>query len=97
MNRILGNRRIWLFGSIAVLAVLACGVGLQSSAPNRPAETSTGLEHKELDIDMMHQRTEPVGWVFGRMVGFEGADKPLLPRRSFPGPLIGSPPPSVSR
>ena len=97
MDHILANRRIWLFGTIALLAVLAFGVSLQLSKPTRPTATPSGQQQKELEIDMIHQQTEPMGWVFGRVVGFEGADKPLLPRQSFPAPLIGSPPKSASR
>lgn len=39
-------------------------------------------------------RQEPVGWVFGRMVGFPGADRPLMGK---PGSFGGAPLPPKHR
>jgi len=36
------------------------------------------------DRATIYQQQEGVGWVFGRVIGFQGADKPLLPRQAFP-------------
>lgn len=38
------------------------------------------------------EQTQPVGWVFGRVIGFPGADKPLLPPNGGLGGHLSTPP-----
>jgi hypothetical protein len=51
------------------ILVVVAGWRLRQSKQARPDDVQASLPSV---------RHEPVGWVFGRMIGFPGADKPLL-------------------
>jgi hypothetical protein len=48
------------------------------------ANIAAGAHAPEFDANTIHAKQELVGWVFGRVIGFPGADKPMLPGQSFP-------------
>lgn len=77
------RRYRWGTSLLACLFVAVCAfAGWSLVMPQRTpvTERPQGLVSDPNAIDTKH---EPVGWVFGRVVGFEGADKPLL-RQTFP-------------
>lgn len=89
MKRFMNRRYGWLIGVAVCAAVLACGFAVRSLlSPQRAAVTVEPFS-TEADMNLIYSHQEPVGWVFGRVVGFDGADKPMLPRRSFP-PMNGA-------
>lgn len=90
MKRLKNRRCGWLIGVSVCAAAFACGFVVRSLLlPQEPAVTAEPFS-TDADVDLIYKHHEPVGWVFGRVVGFQGADKPMLPRRSFP-PMNGAP------
>ena len=73
----------WLLigGAVAFLGIL---IGTATSrTAMRTARKSLATDRDSLSSE----QTQPVGWVFGRLIGFPGADKPLIPRGSGGGYL----------
>jgi len=95
MWTIMWKQRTWPVGVIALLAVLACWVALKPLGRTQPAVTPMKMRQSEPEADFVYEQQESVGWVFGRMIGFQGADKPLLPRQA--PPLAPQPGPSFPR
>lgn len=89
------KQRAWPVGAIVLLAVLACWVAKRPPERKQPGVAPSNVRRSGLDVDLVYQQREPVGWVFGRMIGFPGADKPLLPRQV--PPLAPPPRPSSPR
>lgn len=88
MERMIRQSNGWLVG-VAVGFLILTGVlidrSLYSSVPKVLPESLSG---DAPDPSLVFQDEEPVGWVFGRVVGFQGADKPFLPNQSFPSPTM---------
>lgn len=62
-----------------VILVVSLGFGLlhrfaKSNEIGKPLSANRGSVPQV-------KRAESVGWVFGRMIGFKGADRPMMPRR----------------
>ncbi len=90
MKRFKRHRYGWLIGVAACASVYAFGFAVRSLL--LPQETAVTAEpfSTDADVDLIYSQHEPVGWVFGRVIGFQGADKPMLPQRSYP-PMNGAP------
>jgi len=81
-------------GAVPLLLVVAlvCVKGVKQERVVTPTFPAAG---QSAEISDNLTRQEPVGWVFGRMVGFPGADRPLTGQ---PGSFGGAPlPPSPAR
>ena len=90
MWEIVWNRHVRRVGVIGLLAMLAYWVAQKEPERVQPAVSPSNVRQNELEGDFVYEQQESVGWVFGRMIGFQGADKPLLPRQSPPfAPLPG--------
>jgi hypothetical protein len=76
-----------VFGVVALSCFILSGCRQSGSLP-QPTEAAATTKQggTESDVNLIYENHEPVGWVFGRVVGFEGADKPLLPRQTLPAP-----------
>jgi hypothetical protein len=83
----------WLLigGVIAVIGILIGSATSRKAVRNTPRFLTT--EHDSLPSE----QTQAVGWVFGRLIGFPGADKPLLPQSGSMGGQVHSPPTSGAR
>ncbi len=79
------RRRSHLVWSLFAFAVIL-GIAAVARVPSGPTATTTNRDATPFTDPQIYQRHEPVGWVFGRIVGFQGADKPFLPRHSMPAP-----------
>lgn len=97
MHKIILNWLKRIVGISLLGALLAYHLAGQSSDENPPSAVETGERWGPSESDLIHARREPVGWVFGRVMGFQGADKPLLPRQTPPTPLLLPPSSSTSR
>jgi|GEM_PF-2269477 len=67
------NRKWFLIGGVVTLLAIVVGTSLLRSAVKKTSQS--------LAIDPVSHATEqaqPVGWVFGRVIGFPGAEKPLM-------------------
>lgn len=95
MWAIIGKHRAWPVGVVVLLAVLACWITRKSPDQRQPAVAPMNRRPSEAEVDFVYEQQESVGWVFGRMMGFQGADKPLLPRHV--PPLAPRPGPSFPR
>ncbi len=87
------------FAGSLVVSVGLVSFGFAMSRPRSdsvPAVHSANRVESEPPTHLVYDRKEPVGWVFGRVVGFEGADKPLLPRQAFPAPNLPASSPAFS-
>ena len=72
-----------ILGAAFLSAIISAALVLSTSLsrqPTTPAPTSEGVFHTEPQ--------KPVGWVFGRVMGVPGADRPLM---SASGSLGGRP------
>lgn len=89
LERRIRSQHIWILGVSIGLSVSACIVVWSRSLLQPATITTTTQSAIEIDdASLIYQNQEPVGWVFGRVIGFQGADKPLLPRqRLFPHTL----------
>ncbi len=76
-------------GAVTVLAIM-CGTAISRTAVK---EKSSASDH----VSPVSEHTQPVGWVFGRLIGFPGADKPLLPQSGSMGGLVHQPQPLGGR
>jgi hypothetical protein len=94
-ERVIRRRTVWSVSTAACLTIPVCVILVQMRTYSvATAPVATDPDHSESDLSLIYEKREPVGWVFGRVVGFEGADKPLLPRRTLPAPnrlTFGSP------
>ncbi len=83
----------WLLigGVVVSLGILIGAVTTRTAV--RHAPKSPTKEH----VSFPGEQTEPVGWVFGRMIGFPGADKPLLPQSGNLGHQVYVSPTSDAR
>ncbi len=62
----------WIGAAIAVLAVAGGIWTMQTSA-------STAQQTRAVTPELLpHEQAPSVGWVFGRLIGVPGADKPLM-------------------
>ncbi|QDS93907.1 hypothetical protein FF011L_26840 [Roseimaritima multifibrata] len=84
MKQFLIQRYGWRSVGVACLVVFAGGLGVRSLLSNQEPTVMTKPVSTDADVDQIYTNHEPVGWVFGRVVGFQGADKPMLPHRSRP-------------
>ena len=81
-------------GAVPLLLVVAL-ISFKSVKKKRGVAPSFPAARRSPEIPDNLTRQEPVGWVFGRMVGFPGADRPLTGQ---PGSFGGAPlPPSPAR
>lgn len=84
--------RNWVAGS-AMLAAMAWGVSeWQRSAGKSSRSVPVGVDSPQ-EATAPPEEQKPVGWVFGRMMGFPGADRPLT-TTTGPGNREFAPPPS---
>jgi hypothetical protein len=83
----------WLLigGVIAVLGILIGTATSRTVVRKTPRFLAT--EHDSLPSE----QTQAVGWVFGRLIGFPGADKPLMPQSGSMGGQVRVPPTSDTR
>ncbi len=66
-----GNWR--LVGGAAALLVVLCGTWALRTSASMTEET------RVVDpVSLPREQPQSIGWVFGRLVGIPGADKPLL-------------------
>ena len=86
----------WILYGGAVPLLLVVALTSIKSAKNESVVTPKfPAARQSVEIPDNLTRQEPVGWVFGRMVGFPGADRPLTGQ---PGSFGGAPlPPSQAR
>jgi hypothetical protein len=85
MERMIRPRYVCSLGMAACLTILAC-VHVRSLTQPTGVAVAPNSGGTESDINFIYETHEPVGWVFGRVVGFKGADKPLLPPQTLPAP-----------
>ncbi len=78
----------WLFFGGLVLCLGFTVVTFKSRRSEKMAPQRLGQDFQITSSN----HNEPVGWVFGRMVGFPGADKPLLPQSGGFGRQMRIPP-----
>ena len=84
-----------LYGGAVPLLVLVALTSFNSVKKKRVVIPTFPAVRQSMEIPNNLTRQEPVGWVFGRMVGFPGADRPLTGQ---PGSFGGAPlPPSQAR
>jgi hypothetical protein len=83
----------WLLigGVVACLGILLGVATSRTEVRETPNSLATGHD------SLTREQTQPVGWVFGRMIGFPGADKPLLPQSGSMGGQLRIPPTSSAR
>ena len=83
----------WLMigGVIAVLGILIGTATSRTAVRKTPKFLATDHE------SFPSEQTQAVGWVFGRLIGFPGADKPLMPQSGSMGGQVGVPPTSGAR
>jgi len=80
----------WRRGLTFCVVVAICAFAVRSRVVSQSGAITAKPNAADLDGNTIYTKQEPVGWVFGRVVGFEGADKPMLRRPSFPamnGPI----------
>ena len=85
------SKWFWFGGVVACLGIL---LGIVTS------QTELNETRKSLATDQVAlpgEQAQPVGWVFGRMIGFPGADKPLMPQSGSMGGQVRVPPTSGAR
>ena len=74
----------------AVLAATSVGILARGSGQASPGQRGTASSGPRGHV----RQHEPVGWVFGRMIGVPGADRPLTsqirPAHSCPGKVFPS-------
>ena len=81
----------WILGGLVVTSVAAIVSWLMVPTPQvvplKNSPTRLGEELAEWNA-----KPEPVGWVFGRVVGYEGAERPLMGQgNSFQGRYVPAP------
>jgi hypothetical protein len=83
----------WLLigGAVAFLGILI------GTATSRTAVRTTRKSLATDRVSLPSEQTQPVGWVFGRLIGFPGADKPLMPQSGSIGGQVRVPPTSGAR
>lgn len=82
------NKKWCLTGGVVMLLAVAGGI---SAA--RSFEGKTRQLHVVSPDQPPYQQPQSVGWVFGRLMGFPGADKPLMSQSG----MGFRPPPPVRR
>lgn len=78
----------WIvIGSVVAMlcVIVAMKIFARAETTTNPKKEGTG---RLAEAPEHLTRQEPVGWVFGRMVGFPGADRPLTGQ---PGSFGGAP------
>ena len=84
-----------LYGGAVPLLVLVALTSFNSVKKKRVVIPTFPAVRQSVEMPDNLTQQEPVGWVFGRMVGFPGADRPLTGQ---PGSFGGAPlPPSQAR
>ncbi len=68
------TKRVLIGGAVTVLAFMV------GTAISRTTVKQTPNSLASNHVSRLSEQSRPVGWVFGRMIGFPGADKPLLPQ-----------------
>ena len=60
--------------------ILAGLATINSASLDKPSSTGPIEEFADADVatDYVAREQPPVGWVFGRMIGYPGADRPAL-------------------
>ncbi|MCA9061743.1 MAG: hypothetical protein KDA96_01710 [Planctomycetaceae bacterium] len=84
------RKRTWVLIS-AVLLLSTAGGFLRFRNRDQTVQpqqfvTETHKRNLSADVPQELRRREDVGWVFGRLVGIPGADRPLMPQRNV-GPV----------
>lgn len=79
-------------GAIALIAIAGGSIGW-SRAPHDNRQAAPNSDAPSPDESVAPRERQSVGWVFGRLMGFPGAERPLT---STVGPS-GMPPPPPSR
>jgi hypothetical protein len=84
-----------LYGGAVPLLLLVAFIGFKSVKKKRVVVPTFPAARQSVETPDNLTRQEPVGWVFGRMIGFPGADRPLTGQS---GSFGGAPlPPSQAR
>lgn len=78
-------------GAVTLLAIMV-GTAIPRTAVKETPQ-SLASDH----VSLVSEQTQPVGWVFGRLIGFPGADRPLLPQSGSMGGSVHQPQPLSGR
>lgn len=81
-------RKLLVLG-VLLVAVLATWLWQRPDDPPQPRGLSAAAAAEPLALQ---QAQEPVGWVFGRLVGFPGAERPLRSGSGSGHPRFAGPP-----
>lgn len=84
MTKTISNRYRWRRSVTSCVVLAVCGFAVRSLVLPQPAAVTAKPFISESNPNTIYVKQEPVGWVFGRVVGFKGADKPMMPHQSFP-------------
>lgn len=85
------SKWVLIGGAVALLAIIV-GTAIPRTAVKETPQ-SLASDH----VSLVSEQTQPVGWVFGRLIGFPGADKPLMPQSGSMGGQVRVPPTSGAR
>jgi hypothetical protein len=81
------NRTLIVVSCVAILFMAGAVAWRRTATPASRATSASRAESLPADWEVTKQQ-QAVGWVFGRMVGFPGADRPLTGQ---PGSFGGQP------